>query len=199
MFFGKESSENFTIGQLECESCLYKVGQYIAMPWYVNSELSWISIPFGSAYTNTDKVKQKKISLFVWLLCFMWSVLAHAVTHSKIQLGEWPIWTRITFFNIILNVSESRAATFTFDSRVYLWMYRHTASTLLPVENSIHGISYSFVFQLGFHFVFIVLWSFVIVIIIFFIIVGVGVVVVFFDFFLKSVKKYNSKETINHH
>lgn len=32
MFFGKESSENFTIGQLECESCLYKVGQYIAMP-----------------------------------------------------------------------------------------------------------------------------------------------------------------------
>lgn len=71
MFFGKESSENFTIGQLECESCLYKVGQYIAMPRYVNSELSWISIPFGSAYTNTDKVKQKKISLFVWLLCFM--------------------------------------------------------------------------------------------------------------------------------
>lgn len=29
MFFGKGSSENFTIGQLECKPCLYKVGQNV--------------------------------------------------------------------------------------------------------------------------------------------------------------------------
>ena len=28
-FFGKGSSENFTIGQLECKPCLYKVGQNV--------------------------------------------------------------------------------------------------------------------------------------------------------------------------
>jgi len=29
MFFGKGSSENFIIGQLECKPCLYKVGQNV--------------------------------------------------------------------------------------------------------------------------------------------------------------------------
>ena len=29
MFFGKGSSENFTIGQLESKPCLYKVGQNV--------------------------------------------------------------------------------------------------------------------------------------------------------------------------
>ena len=32
MFFGKGFSENFTMGQLECKLCLYKVGKYTAIP-----------------------------------------------------------------------------------------------------------------------------------------------------------------------